>query len=323
MGRRARSGRRWRVLIASMLAVTTIGIGPASGTIEDLLSSSTLLREGQSGSLVTDLQRALSSAGHSPGPADGIFGPMTRSAVRSFQAAAGIGVDGLVGPATRRAIATALSVPGGTGTTGTTTTTSRGSLSPGARGPSVVALQRELARTGFYRGPIDGDFGPMTSSAVVAFHKIWGRDRTSTWNSSDWDRISGWYPRAPGYGSAAFRLEIDLSRQLLFVIRNGSVAAVMPMSSGNGEYYTNYAGNRVRAWTPKGNYTTYRYVNGWDNSYLGELWEPWYFYGGYAVHGSNFVPPYPASHGCVRLSIADMAWLDARMWIGMPVHVWD
>jgi lipoprotein-anchoring transpeptidase ErfK/SrfK len=41
------------------------------------------------------------------------------------------------------------------------------------------------------------------------------------------------------------------------------------------------------------------------------------------VHGSNFVPPYPASHGCVRLSIADAEWLDARMFLGMPVHVRD
>ena len=151
---------------------------------------------------------------------------------------------------------------------------------------------------------------------------MWGLDRTTTWNASDWDRIAGWYPSAPGYGSAGFRLEIDLGRQVLFVVRDGAVAAVMPVSSGNGEPYTSRSGAVVPARTPSGNFSTFRYVDGWERSYLGEMYEPWYFYGGYALHGSTSVPAYPASHGCVRVSVADMDWLDTRLWIGMPVHVW-
>jgi peptidoglycan hydrolase-like protein with peptidoglycan-binding domain len=185
----------------------------------------------------------------------------------------------------------------------------------------VSNLQRELARTGFYRGPIDGAYGPMTASAVVAFHKVWGLERSQSWFASDWDRISGWWPSAPGYGSASHRIEIDLGRQVLFVVRGGRVAAVMPVSSASGEYYASASGSTIRSYTPVGDYSTYRNVNGWDSSYLGELFEPWYFTGGYAIHGSNYVPPWPASHGCVRVSIADSLWLDARMWLGMPVHV--
>ena len=30
-------------------------------------------------------------------------------------------------------------------------------------------------------------------------------------------------------------------------------------------------------------------------------YKPMYFYGGYAIHGNPSVPPYPASHGCVRV----------------------
>ena len=40
---------------------------------------------------------------------------------------------------------------------------------------------------------------------------------------------------------------------------------------------------------------------GFDPSPLGTLWDPMYFTGGYAVHGNPSVPPYPASHGCVRV----------------------
>ncbi len=35
-----------------------------------------------------------------------------------------------------------------------------------------------------------------------------------------------------------------------------------------------------------------------------------FFHGGYALHGSNSVPNYNASHGCVRMSPSDARWLN-------------
>lgn len=35
-----------------------------------------------------------------------------------------------------------------------------------------------------------------------------------------------------------------------------------------------------------------------------------FFHGGYALHGSNSVPNYNASHGCVRMSPEDAQWLN-------------
>lgn len=35
-----------------------------------------------------------------------------------------------------------------------------------------------------------------------------------------------------------------------------------------------------------------------------------HFHGGYALHGSNSVPNYNASHGCVRMSPSDAKWLN-------------
>lgn len=41
----------------------------------------------------------------------------------------------------------------------------------GSSGSDVTRIQRELKAAGFNPGPIDGDFGPRTKSAVVAYQK--------------------------------------------------------------------------------------------------------------------------------------------------------
>jgi len=37
-----------------------------------------------------------------------------------------------------------------------------------------------------------------------------------------------------------------------------------------------------------------------------------FFYGGYAIHGSYDVPNYNASHGCIRVTPGDAAWLSGN-----------
>lgn len=74
---------------------------PPAAVVHDL--GTDLLGLGSRGAAVAALQRALSGVGHALVP-DGIFGPLTASAVRAFQAAKGLVVDGLVGPQTRRAL---------------------------------------------------------------------------------------------------------------------------------------------------------------------------------------------------------------------------
>ena len=58
-----------------------------------------LLRVGSTGTGVRTLQQALTNKGYSLS-ADGVFGPLTQSAVKSFQSSQGITVDGIVGPVT-------------------------------------------------------------------------------------------------------------------------------------------------------------------------------------------------------------------------------
>ncbi|MDY6782635.1 MAG: peptidoglycan-binding domain-containing protein [Cyanobacteriota bacterium] len=65
-----------------------------------------LLRPGARGSAVSSFQRRLDTLGYNVGSAgtDGVFGPSTASAVRSFQRRNGLLVDGIVGPRTLRAM---------------------------------------------------------------------------------------------------------------------------------------------------------------------------------------------------------------------------
>ena len=118
------------------------------------------------------------------------------------------------------------------------------------------------------------------------------------------------------------RVEVDLGRQILFLIIDHQPAGVIPVSSANGETYTSYTGKTATARTPEGEFSFFREEHGWYRSYLGSLYEPYFFRGGYAIHGSNSVPTYPASHGCIRTQIVDQDWLKPQLEKGMPVFVY-
>jgi murein L,D-transpeptidase YcbB/YkuD len=67
-------------------------------------SGSGMLRQGARGPRVESLQMDLSAYGGHPIAIDGIFGPQTDGAVRSFQAEEGLEADGIVGPLTSAAL---------------------------------------------------------------------------------------------------------------------------------------------------------------------------------------------------------------------------
>lgn len=187
----------------------------------------------------------------------------------------------------------------------------------------VAAYQLELASAGFYRGPVDGLFGPMTHAAVLAFEKAAGLERDGIWDALHKRRLETWSPPGLDRAGEPDRLEIDLTNQVSYLIRGGELQAVIGVSSGNDELYEHPAGYTARATTPRGDFTFYKYVDGLREAPLGVLYKPWYFRGGYALHGSPSVPAHPASHGCVRVTNWDADWLAGQLFVGMPVHIWE
>lgn len=108
---------------------------------------------GDTGSAVTTLQYLLRGKGYSL-TIDGSFGAQTKSAVIAFQKSRGLYTDGIVGEKTWTAL-----VP---------------TLKEGSSGYSVRGLQVELKAHGKYTGTIDGNFGPLTKSAVISYQKSVG-----------------------------------------------------------------------------------------------------------------------------------------------------
>jgi N-acetylmuramoyl-L-alanine amidase len=73
---------------------------------------------------------------------------------------------------------------------------------------------------------------------------------------------------------------------------------------------------------PTGRFRIYWCYNGWQPGPLGSMYRPNYFHGGYAVHGMTSVPAYPASHGCVRMTVLAMDRMWSSLWVGMPVAIY-
>ncbi len=196
-------------------------------------------------------------------------------------------------------------------------------LAKGDSGPWVLRLQQHLEDAGFRPGRVDGVFGAATLGAVYAFQKVHGLERDGVIQGEDWAALTtATVPQLPEVADQPDRVEVDLDAQILYLVLDHQVEAVLPISSGNGEPYRGRNGRWVRANTPEGSYDFYRRVNGWRISYLGGLYRPFYFRGGYAIHGSTFVPPYPDSHGCIRVELWDMDYLVAKLALGMPVHIY-
>jgi hypothetical protein len=95
-------------------ATTQTETAPASGSDAEpslQLQEGDPLSEGDTGPRVRRLQRALARLGFDVTP-DGVFGPGTTAAVRSFQEEAGLDADGVVGSGTVRAVNDALAEGG-------------------------------------------------------------------------------------------------------------------------------------------------------------------------------------------------------------------
>jgi peptidoglycan hydrolase-like protein with peptidoglycan-binding domain len=177
-------------------------------------------------------------------------------------------------------------------------------LAPGSFGDSVLRLRGQLAALGYAVPPPSRVFDGALLDSVYAFQKVERLPRTGVTDVATWRALARARRPWPRSTAAGYHLEIDKSRQVLFVVQDGRVTSVIPVSTAG----------LPGTFTPEGTFAVYRKVLGFDPSPLGVLYDPLYFTGGYAIHGNPSVPPYPASHGCVRVPM----WLAASLYAATP-----
>jgi len=157
-------------------------------------------------------------------------------------------------------------------------------LALGSRGRGVRALEARLDDLHFLLRSVDSYYGYDTYEAVLAFQKVHGMRRTGRVGADLWRRlVRADVPSA--FSPSGTHIEVSKTKQVMYEVVRGKVAKVIHVSTGA-------TGN-----TPVGSWRVYRLGPGGS---LNHMYYSIYFLRGFAIHGYKSVPPWPASHGCVR-----------------------
>jgi lipoprotein-anchoring transpeptidase ErfK/SrfK len=177
------------------------------------------------------------------------------------------------------------------------------SVHPGSSGPFVQLLQQRLAALHIYLLQ-SGVFDSFTGLALDAYHRLLGQGEGN--QSADPatvnDLLNGAGSFQVKYPGQGFHVEGDLTHQVLAIINGSKVVYLFPISSG-----------KPSTPTILGNYQIYERTPGYlpDGMYYSD-----FFIRGYAIHGYDPAPDYPASHGCMRLPIQDAIFVYNQLKIG-------
>ena len=186
----------------------------------------------------------------------------------------------------------------------------------------IRQAEQWLADLGFWTGPIDGVWDSSTRHALVAFQKIQKAKGTGRLTRAEWNALSVAAPVRPRHTSGP-HIEVDIARQVLFMVdAEGNVGNILPISSGSGKRFYENGYPETRAVTPCARLEVYQKASGWKTSPLGQMHNPLYIVGGIAIHGSEDVPAYPASHGCIRIPMFASHRLTKMVPKGTPVYVY-
>jgi hypothetical protein len=177
----------------------------------------------------------------------------------------------------------------------------------------VRAAQQRLAQLGYLLPKeVDGQDGPLTRSAVLAFQKWEGLQRDGQIGPQTLGRLErAKRPTPRTRGGTGKRAEVLLDRQVAFAIQNNRVVRVLHVSTG-----------ATATPTPPGTFQVYAKIPKWWSVPFRE-WLLWAlpFNGGIAFHELAEVPAYPASHGCVREVYGNSKWMFDFALVGMQVKV--
>jgi hypothetical protein len=175
----------------------------------------------------------------------------------------------------------------------------------GARGRFVLLIQQQLAALHFFV-PRSGVYDAGTGVAIDAYHRLlgWGTSQNLDGRTVSFllDGFGAFHVRYPGHGRHA---EANLGRQLLALIVGAHVYWIIPVSSG-----------KPSTPTVLGDFHVYQRQPGYNQKLM---FYSDYFFGNYAIHGYDPAPDFPASHGCIRIPIADAIpvfnWLALGDWV--------
>ena len=188
----------------------------------------------------------------------------------------------------------------------------------------VRLAEKRLAELGYWAGPADGVWDAASRHALIAFQKVEGARPTGKLTRAEFNALTNTLKGVPvPRQKGAAHIEVDLSRQVLFLVdAEGKVANILPVSSGSGKRFHENGYPETLAVTPCGRLEVYTKASGWKTSPLGQMHNPMYIVGGIAIHGSEDVPPYPASHGCIRIPMFASNRLPGMIPVGTPVLVY-
>lgn len=158
--------------------------------------------EGNRGSMISDMQVRLQTAGYLKGGVDGVYGADTTNAVKAFQKAKGIPVSGAIDEMTYSALrnvdSSSPSYESSGGEEGSSASRGASLYIIGDSGSEVSSIQRKLKKMGYLDGSADGIYGGDTASAVKAFQDDEGLSATGMVDGDTLARITSEYAAQRG-----------------------------------------------------------------------------------------------------------------------------
>jgi lipoprotein-anchoring transpeptidase ErfK/SrfK len=183
----------------------------------------------------------------------------------------------------------------------------------GAKVPGTRQVQTRLAKLGYLpKRAIDGVAGYQTQQAVLAFQAWNGLARDGVVGPMTTAALKSARRPKPRAGGPAHRIEVYRDRGVALLVEAGRTKRAIHVSSGG-------PGTE----TPSGSYAVFRKeLRSWSVPF--QTWLPYasYFNQGIAFHEYPDVPPYPASHGCVRVPAPEAKGVYAFATIGTKVLVY-
>jgi lipoprotein-anchoring transpeptidase ErfK/SrfK len=169
------------------------------------------------------------------------------------------------------------------------------------------AVQTKLVRLRYLPWKaVTGVFDDRTAQAVMAFQ---------SWEGLMRDGVVGKQTTGRLVAGKGRWIEVHRDKATVLVVQAGRTVRAVHTSTGQ-------TGDDPPYDTPAGSFAIYaKQLKSWSVPY--KVWMPYamYFNGDIAMHGSDSVPPYPASHGCVRLPQVEAPVVYGMASEGTPVYV--